>query len=62
MIKSGINGVQDATAIPSQINVAATWSRLMAKAAGHVTGLEARLLKAGKLSPGQPILGFKLTS
>ncbi|KAJ5679423.1 Fn3-like domain-containing protein [Penicillium macrosclerotiorum] len=45
--EAGINGVQDATAIPSQINVAATWSRSMAKAAGHVTGLEARLLKAG---------------
>ncbi|OJJ73697.1 hypothetical protein ASPBRDRAFT_41398 [Aspergillus brasiliensis CBS 101740] len=45
--EAGINGVHNATAIPSQLNVAATWSRAMAKAAGHVTGLEARLLKAG---------------
>ncbi|OOQ90978.1 hypothetical protein PEBR_01999 [Penicillium brasilianum] len=45
--ESRINDIRDTTAIPSQINVAATWSRSMAKAAGHVTGLKARLLKAG---------------
>ncbi|KAI9731943.1 MAG: hypothetical protein M1834_004394 [Cirrosporium novae-zelandiae] len=43
-LNSGINSVANATAIPNQINVAATWSKDMAYKAGHITGLEARLL------------------
>lgn len=52
MLKSnrGVNGVEDTTAIPSQLNVAATWSRSLAYTAGEVAGREARLLNASKRS------------
>lgn len=43
--EAGINVVNNATAIPVQLNVAATWSKSCAWDAGFVTGREARLLQ-----------------
>ncbi|KAF1357018.1 glycoside hydrolase superfamily [Delphinella strobiligena] len=42
--EAGINIVTDATAPPSQLNVAATWSKNSAYSAGYVTGREAKIL------------------
>ncbi|KAJ5753743.1 Fn3-like domain-containing protein [Penicillium nucicola] len=44
--EAGVNGVLNATAIPSQLNIAATFSRELAYKAGSVAGSEARLLNA----------------
>jgi beta-glucosidase-like glycosyl hydrolase len=48
LIHSGVNGVLNATAIPSQLNIAASFSRDLAYIAGAVAGSEARLLNACK--------------
>ncbi|KAJ5825343.1 Fn3-like domain-containing protein [Penicillium riverlandense] len=48
-IDRGVNGVLNATAIPSQLNIAATFSRELAYIAGAVAGSEARLLNASIL-------------
>lgn len=42
----GVNGVLNATAIPSQLNIAATFSTELAYIAGAVAGGESRLLNA----------------
>ncbi|OQD86253.1 hypothetical protein PENANT_c008G07144 [Penicillium antarcticum] len=47
--EAGVNGVLNATAIPSQLNIAATFSRELAYIAGAVAGSEARLLNASIL-------------
>ncbi|CAI7579946.1 unnamed protein product [Penicillium pancosmium] len=44
--EAGVNGVLNATAIPSQLNIAATFSRELAYIAGAVAGCESRLLNA----------------
>lgn len=48
-VNRGVNGVLNATAIPSQLNIAATFSRELAYIAGAVAGSEARLLNACKI-------------
>jgi beta-glucosidase-like glycosyl hydrolase len=45
----GVNGVLNATAIPSQLNIAATFSRELSYIAGAVAGSESRLLNACKV-------------
>lgn len=58
----GIDVVADATSLPSQLNVAATWSRKVAYAHGLVTGREAALLNMGiALAPRVNILRDPLT-
>lgn len=48
--EAGINVVNNATAIPVQLNVAATWSKKAAYDAGVVTGRESYLLGNGMSS------------
>ncbi|CAK4031931.1 Family 3 glycoside hydrolase [Lecanosticta acicola] len=60
--EAGINVVENATAIPVQINVAATWDKSAAYAAGYIIGREARLLKQDiALSPRVNILRDPVT-
>ena len=60
--EAGINVVNNATAIPVQLNVAATWSENVAYAAGAVTGKEAFALGNGvALAPRVNILRDPLT-
>ena len=47
--ESGLNLVDDATGLPSQLNVAASFSRDIAFEHGSVAGLEAKVLGMGKL-------------
>lgn len=60
--EAGINVVNNATAIPVQLNVANTWSKSAAYAAGVVTGKESYLLGNGiALAPRVNILRDPLT-
>lgn len=60
--EAGINVVNNATAIPVQLNVANTWSKSAAYAAGKVTGQESYLLGNGiALAPRVNILRDPLT-
>ncbi|KAJ5272426.1 Fn3-like domain-containing protein [Penicillium angulare] len=47
--EAGVNGVLNATAIPSQLNIAASFSRELAYIAAVIGGSEARLLNASVL-------------
>ena len=48
--ENGLNLVDDATGLPSQLNVAASFSRDVAFKHGSVAGLEAKTLGMGRLS------------
>lgn len=42
--EGGVNVINDATAVPMQLNVAATWSKSAAYQSGYVPGREAKIL------------------
>jgi beta-glucosidase len=55
--EAGVNVVDNATAVPMQLNVAATWSKSAAYQSGYVPGMEAKILgQAVLLAPRVNIL------
>ncbi|KAK4570478.1 hypothetical protein LTR86_002558 [Recurvomyces mirabilis] len=60
--EAGVNAVNDATAVPMQLNVAATWSKSAAYQSGYVPGREAKILgETVLLAPRVNILRDPLT-
>jgi len=61
--EAGVNVVNDATAVPMQLNVAATWSKPAAYQSGYVPGREAKILgETVLLAPRVNILRGMLNS